>query len=99
MDLGYVFSCDYERKGYVSETSTRIFQYWKDEFSVKETCIVTTEDNIASRKVAEANGLVDGGYVMKGDTKMVAYMLPGMKKLEGQNFPIWGDGEIPEEYH
>ncbi|KAH8123833.1 hypothetical protein FP744_10000852 [Trichoderma asperellum] len=97
MDLGYVISPDYQRKGYGLEGSARISRYWKDEFGVKEMCIITTEDNIASRKLAEGNGYLDGGYVMKGDTKMVAYILPGMKKLEGQTFSMWGDGEIPED--
>lgn len=97
MDLGYVILPDYQRKGYGSEGSARISRYWKDEFGLKEMCIVTTEDNIASRKLAEFSGYVDGGYVMKEDKRMVAYVLPGMKKLEGQNFPMWGDGEIPEE--
>ncbi|EHK50224.1 hypothetical protein TRIATDRAFT_44758 [Trichoderma atroviride IMI 206040] len=97
MDLGWTVAPDHRRKGYASEASARISRYWKDEFGIKEMCIVTSEDNIPSRKIAESIGYVDGGYVMMEGKKEVAYVLPGMKKFEGQIFPFWGDGEIPEE--
>lgn len=97
MDLGYMITPDYQRKGYGSEGSARVSRYWKDEFGHKEICIVTSEDNVPSRKIAESIGYVDGGYVMMEGTKEVAYVLPGMKKLEGQTMPFWGDGEVPEE--
>ncbi|KAL7924584.1 hypothetical protein ACQKWADRAFT_287031 [Trichoderma austrokoningii] len=97
LDLGYTVSPDHRKKGYASEGSARISRYWKDEFGVKEMCIITSEDNIPSVKIAESTGYVDGGYVMSGDKKMVVYVLPGMKKLEGQAFSFWGDGKAPEE--
>lgn len=97
MDLGWTVSPDHRRKGYGSEAGGRISRYWKDEFGIKEMCIVTSEDNIPSRKIAESIGFIDGGYVMMEGNKKVAYVLPGMKKLEGQTFPFRGDGEIPEE--
>ncbi|KAL6910919.1 acyl-CoA N-acyltransferase, partial [Trichoderma evansii] len=96
LDLGYVIIPEHQRKGYGLEGSARISRYWKDEFGLKEICIITTEDNIPSKKLAEGNGYVDGGYVTRGDAKMIAYVLPGMKKLEGQNFPMRGDGKTPE---
>jgi hypothetical protein len=37
--------------------------------------------------------MVDGGHVMMSGNKCVVFVLPGMKKLEGQDFPFWGDGE------
>lgn len=97
MDLGWAIAPDHRRKGYASEAGARISRYWKDEFGIKEMCIVTSEDNIPSRKVAESLNYVDGGYVMMGGNKEVAYVLPGMKKFEGQTFPFWGDGEMPKE--
>ncbi|KAM0512489.1 hypothetical protein ACHAPE_008812 [Trichoderma viride] len=98
MDLGWAVAPDYRKKGYGSEASARISRYWKDEFGVKEMCIITGEDNIPSRKMAESIGYVDGGYIMMEGNREVAYVLPGMKMFEGQICPFWGDGEIPEEY-
>ncbi|KAL6903948.1 hypothetical protein GGI43DRAFT_432639 [Trichoderma evansii] len=97
LDLGYLISADYQSKGYGSEGSGRISRYWKDEFGLEEICIITGENNIPARKIAEGIDFIEGGYVMMGNTKMVAYVLPGMKKLDGQNFPFWGDGNVLEE--
>jgi hypothetical protein len=96
MDLGYSIRPEHRRKGYATEGAARISRYWKEEFGHKEICIITSEDNVPARKIAESIGFVDGGYVLKKGMKRVAYVLPGMKKLEGQTFPFWGDGEIPE---
>lgn len=97
MDLGWAVAPEQRRKGYASEACARISRYWKDEFGIKEICIVTSESNIPSRKIAERIGYVDGGYVMMMGNRFLAYVLPGMKKFEGQNFPFSGDGEVPEE--
>lgn len=94
MDLGYTLEVPYRRKGYGSEAAERVSRYFKDEFGLKEMCIVTGENNLPSIRLARSIGFVDGGYVMfNATTRSVAFVLPGMKTLEGQTFTFWGDGK------
>lgn len=96
LDIGYMFVSEHRRNGYATEAATRVLRYWTEEFGIKEICLVTTDTNIPSKKIANKLNMVDGGYVMMGDNKEIVFVLPGMKtKLEGQDFPFWGDGKEP----
>ncbi|UKZ75115.1 hypothetical protein TrVFT333_002787 [Trichoderma virens FT-333] len=95
VDIGYMFKPEYRKNGYGTEGATRLLKYFTEEFGIKEICLVTDDSNIPSKRIAEKLNLVDGGYVMMGSNKCVVFVLPGMKKLEGQDFPFWGDGEEP----
>lgn len=99
MDLGYFTVPDQRQKGYGAEAVDRVMKYWTDEWGLKEMCIITGESNVASKKLAERVGFVDGGHVtiMNGQRKLPVYVLPGMKKLEGPKFPAGGNGEVPDE--
>ena len=97
MDLGYSIEPEHQNKGYGTEAAERVNRYWRDEFGVKEMVIITEETNVPARKLAEAIGYVEGGYLKMGERKGVTYVLPGMKKMEGQQITFYGDGEVPDE--
>jgi RimJ/RimL family protein N-acetyltransferase len=87
-DIGWgLLSDEFQGKGYASEAAGAILNFWTDEIGVQEVWALTEASNIASRRVCEKIGLVDGGplrmQMPKGDFKdLVAFVLPGMKKLE-----------------
>ncbi|ETR96690.1 hypothetical protein M419DRAFT_93557 [Trichoderma reesei RUT C-30] len=96
LDLGYMLRPEYRNQRYGTEAVGRVLKYFTDEFGIKEICIVTNEANVPSVKMARRLGLVDGGWVTMNGNRFVVLVLPGMKKLEGQEFPFWGDGEEPQ---
>ncbi|KAL7808155.1 acyl-CoA N-acyltransferase [Trichoderma gracile] len=96
LDLGYMLKPEYRNQRYGTEAVGRVLNYFTDEFGIREVCIVTDESNVPSMKMARRLGLVDGGWVTMDGNKCVVLVLPGMKKLEGQEFPFWGDGEEPQ---
>ncbi|PNP57699.1 hypothetical protein THARTR1_02697 [Trichoderma harzianum] len=95
IDLGYMFLPEHRKKGYATEAAARVLRYITEEFGIKEICLITNESNVASQKIAGKLNMVDGGHVSMGGHKCLVFVLPGMKKLEGQEFPFWGDGEEP----
>ncbi|KAH8883392.1 hypothetical protein GQ53DRAFT_431076 [Thozetella sp. PMI_491] len=97
LDLGFSLLPEYQQQGYGTEAGTRIMKYWTTEFGIKEICIVTGEDNVAAKKLSLKLGFIEGGWVVSGGQKEACYVLPGMAKLEGQDFPFWGDGQQPTE--
>lgn len=95
MDLGYMLKPEYRNQRYGTEAVGRVLEYFRDEFGIGEICVVTSETNVPSMKMARRLGFVDGGWVTYGGNKCGVLVLPGMKMLEGQEFPFWGDGEEP----
>ncbi|KAL7933326.1 acyl-CoA N-acyltransferase [Trichoderma chlorosporum] len=95
LDIGFMIKPEHRKNGYATEAATRVLKYFKDEFGIKEICLVTDETNVPSKKIAGKLGLVDGGYVMYHGEKTLVFVLPGMNKMEGQLLTFWGDGEEP----
>ncbi|KAK4084313.1 uncharacterized protein Triagg1_793 [Trichoderma aggressivum f. europaeum] len=95
IDLGYMVLPEHRKRGYATEGATRVLRYITEDFGIKEICLVTDDSNIPSIKIAEKLNMVDGGYVTMNGHKCLVFVLPGMKKLEGQEFTFWGDGEEP----
>ncbi|KAL7949489.1 acyl-CoA N-acyltransferase [Trichoderma barbatum] len=95
LDIGFMVAPEYRRSGYCTEAATRVLRYFTEDFGIKEICLVTDDTNVPAKRIAEKLNMVDGGWVMMGTNKSVVFVLPGMKKLEGQDFPFWGDGEEP----
>lgn len=90
-EFGFMLLPDYQRKGYGSEAVERVMRYWKDEFGIKQICAMTTDENIASQKLLTRVGLEEGGWASIHGTKLLAFILPGMQKLEGQPISFFGE--------
>ncbi|PTB68590.1 hypothetical protein BBK36DRAFT_1962 [Trichoderma citrinoviride] len=97
LDLGYMLKPEYRNQRYGTEAVGRVLEYLTEDFGIKELCIVTGEGNVPSLKMARRLGFVDGGWVTMGGEKEVVLVLPGMKKLEGEEFTFFGDGEEPRQ--
>lgn len=93
LDIGFMILPEYRRQGYCIEAATRVLRYWTEEFGIKEICLVTTETNIPARRVADKLNMIDGGWIFSDDSKCVAYILSGMRRLEGPQTSFWGEGE------
>ncbi|KAL6837950.1 acyl-CoA N-acyltransferase [Trichoderma camerunense] len=93
IDIGYMVLPEHRKSGYATEGATRVLRYITEEFGIKEICLVTDDSNVPSKRIAEKLNMVDGGHVMMSGHKCVVFVLPGMKKMEGHDFPFWGDGE------
>ncbi|RFU76497.1 hypothetical protein TARUN_5744 [Trichoderma arundinaceum] len=96
VDLGFMILPEHRRKGYGTEAAARILQYATEELGVKEISLITSETNIPARKLAERINMIDGGWVSSDGHKSIAYILPGMQRLEGEHTTFWGDGKEPE---
>lgn len=96
-DLGFAITEEYRGKGYGGEAAARVLKYWTEEFGLKEVSLVTGYDNIVAQKTARRAGFVEGGFALylPGKAKVMGFVLPGMKPLDGQDFKFWGDGQVP----
>jgi GNAT acetyltransferase-like protein len=94
-DFGYSFVEGYRGAGYGTEAASRALRYWRYDFGIKEICVVTSYDNVASCALARKIGFVEGGWVAYEGLKEAAFVLPGMEKLDGQKMTFWGDGKPP----
>ncbi len=65
IDIGFAFLPQYEGRGYALESSKRIKEAAKKEFSIKRLCAITTKDNHSSQRLLEKLG-----FELKGSTKL-----------------------------
>ena len=88
-DLGWgLLSDDYEGKGYGTEAVRAVLDFWREEIGVQEIWALTGATKMSSRRLCEKIGFIDGGVLTlkmrDGEIKdLVAFMLPGMSRLEG----------------
>jgi RimJ/RimL family protein N-acetyltransferase len=46
-------------------------RYWQEEFGIREICVLTTLENVASQRIAEHIGLVRKGVVILSSSSNV----------------------------
>lgn len=57
MDIGFSFLPEYEEKGYGYESADRILKAGFEDFNLNKISAITTEENLASRKLIEKLGM------------------------------------------
>lgn len=63
VDIGFSFLPEYERKGYAFESANKIIKLAQEDFKLTQVSGITTEANMASRKLLEKLGLTFQKFV------------------------------------
>ena len=87
-EISFVVLRQYQNQGFVTEAGRETMRYWREEIGIKDICALVSDSNVASRKVVAKLGFVRGGHVIfcgfsPRAEKLGAYILPGMRELDG----------------
>ena len=90
VEIGYLLKKEFWHKGYATECAKALKRYAFDVLKVKEVYSIIRDNNIASQKVAKANGMCVCGQFTKHyrgvDMLQLIYSVRAYKQIDVNNF-------------